>query len=237
MLLEVKAISAYYGRVAAIHDVSLDVKEGEIVCLVGPNGAGKSTTLMAICGVTPPATGEIRFDGRRIDGRPPHEIARLGIVQVPEGRRVFADLTIEENLEMGTYSGRTSRRDWPAERDRIYALFPRLAERRRQLGSTLSGGEQQMLAIGRALVARPRVLLLDEPSLGLAPMVVETIYRTIHEIRNLGMTILLVEQNVDIAWSFARRAYILESGTVAMAGATSELLGDARVRNTYLGTT
>ena len=249
MLLRVEDISAFYGRVAAIHGVSLEVGDGEVVCLLGANGAGKTTTLMAICGVNTPATGQIHFDGRRIDRLPAHKIARLGIAQVPEGRRIYVDLTVEENLEMGTY-GRRSRdsgeghagrgegragAEWKSDLDLVYQMFPRLAERRMQLGATLSGGEQQMLAIGRALIARPRLLLLDEPSLGLAPKMVDLIYETIAKVQKLGMTILLVEQNVDIASRFADRAYVLESGTLIASGSPEALVADARVREAYLG--
>jgi len=232
-LLVVNEIEAYYGRVCALHSVSLEVAEGSVVALLGANGAGKTTTLRVISGLLRPTRGTVEFDGRRIDGMSPDRLVRLGIVQVPEGRQIFADLTVHENLMLGGYA----RRDLGAARQkpRVFDYFPRLRERLEQRGGTLSGGEQQMLAIGRALMARPRLLLLDEPSLGLAPMLVKEIFRVISEIRAAGTTVLLVEQNVHMALDIADRAYVLETGRVMLGDRSAALRQREEVRRAYLG--
>ena len=232
-LLEVDQVDASYGNVRALHGVSLAVDEGEIVCLIGANGAGKSTTLKVISGLLRPRSGQVRLDGQRIDRLPGHRIVRLGICQAPEGRRIFPRMTVLENLEMGAFA----RRDGVQERDlaMIYALFPRLKERTGQLGGTLSGGEQQMLAIGRALMARPRILLLDEPSMGLAPNLVELIFDTIREINQRGTSILLVEQNAVMALEVASRGYVLETGSIVLHDTTERLRADPTVQRAYLG--
>jgi branched-chain amino acid transport system ATP-binding protein len=233
-MLELEELRAGYGNIEALHGINLSVSEGEIVTLIGANGAGKTTTLMTISGCVRARGGAIRFGGRDIGGLPTHEIVALGLVQSPEGRKIFPRLTVAENLEMGAFS----RRD-PAgvvtDKKRVFELFPILGERQRQAGGTLSGGEQQMLAIARALMARPRLLLLDEPSLGLAPLVVSRIFEVIRELNQSGATILLVEQNARMALKTAHRGYVLETGNIAMAGAAAELLSDARVRSAYLG--
>jgi branched-chain amino acid transport system ATP-binding protein len=232
-LLEVDQVDASYGNVRALHGVSLAVDEGEIVCLIGANGAGKSTTLKVISGLLRPRSGQVRLDGQRIDRLPGHRIVRLGICQAPEGRRIFPRMTVLENLEMGAFA----RREGVQERDlaMIYALFPRLKERTGQLGGTLSGGEQQMLAIGRALMARPRILLLDEPSMGLAPNLVELIFDTIREINQRGTSILLVEQNAVMALEVASRGYVLETGSIVLHDTTERLRADPTVQRAYLG--
>jgi branched-chain amino acid transport system ATP-binding protein len=233
-MLELEDLRAGYGNIEALHGISLSVGEGEIVTLIGANGAGKTTTLMTISGCVRARTGAIRFRGRDISGLPPHEIVALGLVQSPEGRKIFPRLSVAENLEMGAFT----RRDpdgIAADQNRVFELFPILGERRRQPGGTLSGGEQQMLAIARALMARPRLLLLDEPSLGLAPLVVSRIFEVIRELNREGATILLVEQNAQMALKAAHRGYVLETGTIAMAGAADKLLADPRVRSAYLG--
>jgi branched-chain amino acid transport system ATP-binding protein len=233
-MLELEDLRAGYGNIEALHGISLSVGEGEIVTLIGANGAGKTTTLMTISGCVRARTGAIRFRGRDISGLPPHEIVALGLVQSPEGRKIFPRLTVAENLEMGAFT----RRDpdgIAADQNRVFELFPILGERRRQPGGTLSGGEQQMLAIARALMARPRLLLLDEPSLGLAPLVVSRIFEVIRELNREGATILLVEQNAQMALKAAHRGYVLETGTIAMADAADKLLADPRVRSAYLG--
>ena len=233
-MLELEDLRAGYGNIEALHGISLSVSEGEIVTLIGANGAGKTTTLMTISGCVRARTGAIRFRGRDISGLPPHEIVALGLVQSPEGRKIFPRLTVAENLEMGAFT----RRDpdgIAADQNRVFELFPILGERRRQPGGTLSGGEQQMLAIARALMARPRLLLLDEPSLGLAPLVVSRIFEVIRELNRDGATILLVEQNAQMALKAAHRGYVLETGTIAMADAADKLLADPRVRSAYLG--
>ena len=231
MLLELENVSVRYGVRRALESINLKVEEGEIVALLGANGAGKSTTLRAISGLVP-AKGSIRFAGEEICGRAPHEVVAAGVSQVPEGRRIFPQMSVRENLEMGAYQ----RRDVSeADFARVYELFPVLRERERQEGGTLSGGEQQMLAIGRALMARPRLLLLDEPSLGLAPLYVARILAIIKEIREAGTTVLLVEQNAAAALRLADRGYVLETGSVVMAGPAAALLADARVRAAYLG--
>ena len=233
-MLELEDLRAGYGNIEALHGISLSVGEGEIVTLIGANGAGKTTTLMTISGCVRARSGAIRFRGRDISGLPPHEIVALGLVQSPEGRKIFPRLSVAENLEMGAFT----RRDpdgIAADQNRVFELFPILGERRRQPGGTLSGGEQQMLAIARALMARPKLLLLDEPSLGLAPLVVSRIFEVIRELNREGATILLVEQNAQMALKAAHRGYVLETGTIAMADAADKLLADPRVRSAYLG--
>jgi branched-chain amino acid transport system ATP-binding protein len=232
-LLDVKGLKVGYGGIQAVRGIDLQVDEGELVCLIGANGAGKSSTLKGLMGLVH-HSGEIRFGGERLDGRPTHAIAGLGMALVPEGRGIFARLTVAENLDMGAYT----RRDVAQVRqdmDRVYALFPRLAERRAQLAGTLSGGEQQMLALGRAMMARPRLMLLDEPSMGLAPLMVQKIYQTIAEIAREGVTILLVEQNAHLALQVSQRGYVMESGSVVLSGASAELAGDSMVKAAYLG--
>jgi branched-chain amino acid transport system ATP-binding protein len=232
-LLEVADIHTYYGNIEALKGVSLEVNEGEIVTLIGSNGAGKSTLLRSVSGLTPPRAGAIIFDGRPVTHTPPQDIVRLGVSHAPEGRRCFARMTVRENLEMGAYL----RRD-DAIRDslqRVYDLFPRLKERERQKAGTMSGGEQQMLAIGRALMARPKLLLLDEPSMGIAPILVDRIYETIAEINKQGTTILLVEQNANYALGVSMRGYVLETGRVALTDASDALRTNPEVQKAYLG--
>jgi branched-chain amino acid transport system ATP-binding protein len=233
-MLEVNDVHAYYGNIHALKGVSLTVEEGEIVTMIGANGAGKSTTLNTICGLLRPHSGAITLEGQVIHAVPAHDIVDMGVSQVPEGRRVFARLTVLENLEMGAF-----RRQDPdgirQDMERVFTLFPRLKERLKQLGGTLSGGEQQMLAIGRALMASPRLLLLDEPSMGLAPILVEDIFRTIQEINQEGTTILLVEQNALLAFSVAHRGYVMETGSIALQGSSEELRENPRVKAVYLG--
>ena len=233
-LLEVEGIHTFYGSIEALKGISLEVNEGEIVTLIGSNGAGKSTTLRSISGLTPPREGSIRFDGQEIGETPPQDIVRLGISQAPEGRKIFPRMGVNENLALGAYLRRDSdgiREDM----DRVYDLFPRLKERERQKAGTMSGGEQQMLAIGRALMAKPKLLLLDEPSMGLAPILVERIYETIGEINQQGMTILLVEQNANYALEVSKRGYVLETGTVAITDESSKLRENPEVQQAYLG--
>lgn len=234
-LLEVEDLSVAYGGVQALRGLSLEVEAGEAVALLGANGAGKSTTLRAISGLVRPAAGSIRFDGQDLTRLPAHAIVELGIAHVPEGRRVFGTLSVEENLNLGGYTRRGRRQAVAEARERVYHLFPRLRERRAQLAGTLSGGEQQMLAIGRGLMASPRLLLLDEPSLGLAPKLVREIFRTVREINRQGVTVLLVEQNANLALRLAHRGYVLETGRLALGGAASELREDPRMREAYLG--
>jgi branched-chain amino acid transport system ATP-binding protein len=233
-LLEVHDIHTFYGNIEALQGVSLEVEEGEIVTLIGSNGAGKSTTLRSISGLTPPREGSIRFDGREIERVPPQDIVRLGISQAPEGRHCFQRMTVRENLELGAYLRRDKR--ILEDMARVYELFPRLQERESQKAGTLSGGEQQMLAIGRALMADPKLLLLDEPSMGLAPILVERIYDTIAEINARGTTILLVEQNANYALGVSARGYVLETGTVALSDSSDELRENPDVQKAYLGT-
>jgi branched-chain amino acid transport system ATP-binding protein len=234
MLLTVDHISVFYGAVQALRDVSFTVGKGEIVSLIGANGAGKSTILRALSGVVRPSAGSIVHDGVPIAGLPSHRIARLGIAHVPEGRGVFADMSVRENLEMGAYT-RSSREEVEESLERVFGLFPRLAERTAQLAGTLSGGEQQMLAIGRGLLQRPDLLLLDEPSMGLSPVLVREIFRMIGEINEAGTTILLVEQNASMALAVSDRAYVLETGEIVLEGNASDLREDPKVRAAYLG--
>jgi branched-chain amino acid transport system ATP-binding protein len=235
-LLELKDLTVSYGRIEAVRGISLTVEEGELVTLIGANGAGKTTTMRAVSGIRPLSRGSVWFDGRDISRMKAHERVIAGIVQAPEGRGVFPGMTVLENLEMGAYA-RTfkTKAEHEATLGSVFALFPRLEERRTQIGGTLSGGEQQMLAIGRALMARPRLLLLDEPSMGLAPMMIQTIFRTVSEINAGGTTILLVEQNAQQALSRSDRAYILETGEVVSTGPGKELLADPAVKQAYLG--
>ncbi|MBX5440172.1 MAG: ABC transporter ATP-binding protein [Solirubrobacteraceae bacterium] len=232
-ILEVRDIHTYYGNIQALKGVTLEVEEGEIVTLIGSNGAGKSTTLRSISGLTPPREGSIVFRGQDIAFMPPQEIVRLGILQSPEGRHCFQRMTVRENLELGAYLRRD--RQVAEDMERVFDLFPRLKERERQKAGTMSGGEQQMLAIGRALMGRPRLLLLDEPSMGIAPILVERIYETIAEINRQGTTILLVEQNANYALGVSHRGYVLETGTVALADASDRLRENPDVQRAYLG--
>ncbi len=233
-MLKLDDVHTYYGHIAALKGVSLAVEAGEIVALIGANGAGKSTTLRTISGLQRPRSGTITFEGARIDGLPPHEIAARRIVQAPEGRRLFNRMTVAENLEMGAFV-RRDRAHLKEDMARVFALFPRLKERATQKAGTLSGGEQQMLAIGRALMAEPRLLLLDEPSMGLAPIVVEAIFETLVEINRQGVTILLVEQNAHMALAVANRGYVLETGRVILADSAARLRADEAVQRAYLG--
>jgi len=235
VVLLIDDIHTFYGSIEALKGISLEVRDGEIVTLIGANGAGKSTTLRSISGIVPPRTGKIVFNGREIQNMPGHAVAEIGIAQAPEGRRIFPRMTVLENLEMGAFT----RRDQSGIRkdlDRVYTLFPRLKERERQKGGTMSGGEQQMLAIGRALMAQPRLLLLDEPSLGLAPVIVDRIYEVIREINQQGTTIVLVEQNANYALDVSSRGYVLETGRVALSDTSQNLRKDERVQAAYLGT-
>jgi len=233
-MLEVKNIQVAYGKIIAVKDVSIDVKQGEIVTLIGSNGAGKSTTLRTISGLIKPKSGEILFNGKRIDGVPGHEIVGMGICHSPEGRRIFPRMSVKENLELGAFL-RNDKTAVNADMDRVLELFPRLKERIKQTAGTMSGGEQQMLAVSRALMGDPKLLLLDEPSMGLAPVLVELIFDTIVKIRKQGVTILLIEQNATAALEVADRAYVLESGAVKMSGSAKELSSDDKVTKAYLG--
>ena len=234
-LLTIEDLHTYYGYVHALKGINLEVNEGEIVCLIGANGAGKSTTLRTISGLVRPREGRILLGGEPIETVPAHQIVERGISQAPEGRQVFSTLTVTENLNMGAYTLGADKEAIEENRQRVFSLFPRLQERKNQLGGTLSGGEQQMLTIGRALMARPRLLMLDEPSLGLAPILVKTIFETIRAIKERGVTILLVEQNARAALKVADRGYVLETGSVVLSGPAQELLQDERVRKAYLG--
>jgi branched-chain amino acid transport system ATP-binding protein len=233
-LLRLEQLHVAYGGIRAVKGIDLEVKQGELVCLIGANGAGKSTTLRAVTGLVRAAAGSITYDGQDISGLRVHEIARRGLALVPEGRGVFAQLTIEENLAMGAYP-RSDRSGVAADVERAFAHFPRLKERRAQTAGTLSGGEQQMLAIARALMSRPKLLLLDEPSMGLAPLMVERIFEVIRSIAAEGVTLLLVEQNARLALETSHRGYVLEGGLVTIAGEARTLLGDPRIREAYLG--
>src|ERR687892_205202 len=233
--LEVDDIKTYYGNIQALKGVSLKVEEGECVTLIGSNGAGKSTTLRSVSGLTPPRTGSIRLGGEEISHLPPQEIVRLGICQSPEGRKCFSRMTARENLELGAFLRRDSA-SIEKDLERVYGLFPRLKERESQKAGTMSGGEQQMLAIGRAMMGQPKLLLLDEPSMGIAPILVERIYETIAEINQQGTTILLVEQNANFALEVSKRGYVLETGKVAMTDASDALRTNPEVQKAYLGT-
>jgi len=236
MRLEIKDLRVHYGKIEAIKGVSVVVNQGEIVTLIGANGAGKTTILKTISGLRNVSSGEITFDGSSLNKIPAHERVDLGISQVPEGRGIFPGMTVLENLEMGKFNRKDRKAEMHEDLERVYTLFPRLKERATQAGGTLSGGEQQMLAMGRALMARPKVLLLDEPSMGLAPQMIANIFRIITEINKQGVTILLVEQNAQQALQRAHRAYILETGNVTKEAAASDLLNDPAVREAYLGT-
>ena len=233
-MLELTDVHSYYGNIEALQGISITVEEGEIVTLIGSNGAGKSTTLRSISGLTPPREGSIRFEGTEIGETTAQDIVRLGISQSPEGRHCFQRMTVSENLDLGAFLRRDSEVD--QDRERVFELFPRLKERERQKAGTMSGGEQQMLAIGRALMANPKLLLLDEPSMGLAPILVERIYETVAEINKQGVTILLVEQNANFALEVSSRAYVLETGTVAMSDDSASLRTNPEVQKAYLGT-
>jgi branched-chain amino acid transport system ATP-binding protein len=234
LMLELKDVSSSYGAIEALRGITLRVARGEVVTLIGANGAGKSTTLRNIVGLVNLKAGDILFEGRSLAGVPTHKITAMGISLVPEGRAIFANLSVAENLDMGAYL-RTSKSENAQDLERVFTLFPRLKERRKQQGGTLSGGEQQMLAIGRALMARPRLLLLDEPSLGLAPLLVHTILTAIDDINKEGTTILLVEQNANAALRHSHRAYVLETGSIVMEGPSAVVAADPRVKQAYLG--
>ena len=234
MLLKLDNIKTYYGNIRALKGISIEVDENEIVCLIGGNGAGKSTTLMTISGVLTPVEGDVLFQGRSIVGVRADSIVQMGICQVPEGRMIFPLLTVMENLDLGAYL-RNDKEGIKEALDRVFELFPAMSERRKQYGGTLSGGEQQMLAIARALMGRPKLLLLDEPSLGLAPIFVDSIFETIHQINEQGTTILLVEQNAQLALQYSNRGYVLETGKIALAGISEDLLTNEQVRKAYLG--
>lgn len=232
-MLELKNINVYYGAIHALENISLKIEEGEVVTLIGANGAGKSTTLKAISGLLRPKSGEILFNGKRIDNLSAPEIVKLGISHVPEGRRVFAKMSILENLEMGAFI-RNDKGEIKKDIEKVFSLFPRLLERKEQMAGTLSGGEQQMLAIGRALMSRPKLLILDEPSMGLAPIIVKEIFSIIENINKSGTTVLLVEQNAFMALKAANRAYVIRSGEIEMEGNAKEMLKDEKVKKAYL---
>ena len=231
-MLKVENINVFYGNIHAIRDISFEVNDGEVVALIGANGAGKSTTLKTVSGLLPSRTGSISFLGNNIDKVPPHKRVAMGLSQVPEGRRIFLQMTVLENLQMGAF---TSKADVREDLENVFARFPRLKERRNQIGGTLSGGEQQMLAMGRALMSHPKLLMLDEPSMGLAPILVEQIFDIIHELHRAGTTILLVEQNAEMALKIADRAYVLESGSVTVTGTGKELAASDKIKKAYLG--
>ncbi|TDL77871.1 ABC transporter ATP-binding protein [Peribacillus frigoritolerans] len=233
-MLKVNGINVYYGNIQAIKDVSLEINQGEIVTLIGANGAGKSTLLKTISGLLKPKKGEVLFQEKSIAGKAAQTIVKQGISHVPEGRRVFANMTVEENLELGAYL-RKDKAEIKRDFEKVFELFPRLFERKKQQAGTLSGGEQQMLAMGRALMARPKLLLLDEPSMGLAPLLVKTIFRIIEEINKTGTTILLVEQNANMALSIADRVYVIETGKVVLSGTAEELNASDQLKMAYLG--
>ncbi len=235
-LLTVQGLRVAYGPIEAVKGIDLELLEGQITSLVGANGAGKSTTLLALSGLVPKAAGQVHLGGRDISALPAHQIVAEGLVQVAEGRATLNTLTVHENLELGGYTRRDSRAERQHDLERIYAMFPRLQERASGLAGNLSGGEQQMLAIGRALMAKPRVLLLDEPSMGLAPIIVQDIFRTLRSINQAGLTIFLVEQNVRQALKIADRAYVIETGRIVLSGSGPELLNDPQVQDAYLGT-
>ncbi len=233
-MLKVENMDVYYGNIQALHNISLEVNEGEIVTLIGANGAGKSTLLKTLSGLLKPKKGKIEFLGKSITGKAAQTIVKAGISHVPEGRRVFANLTVEENLELGAFL-RKDKAGINSDLTKVYETFPRLLERRKQLSGTLSGGEQQMLAIGRAIMAKPKLVLLDEPSMGLAPLMVQTIFKVIEEINNDGTTVLLVEQNAHMALSVANRGYVIETGKVVLSGPARELQSSEEVKLAYLG--
>lgn len=233
-ILQLKDVSTYYGNIHAVKNISLEIDRGEIVTLLGSNGAGKTTTLHTISGLLKPSSGEINFDNQSIGKLPAHRITALGLAQSPEGRQVFANLTIKENLDMGAYL-RSDKVEMKRDFDFVFHLFPKLSERKNQLAQTLSGGEQQMLAIARAYMCRPKLLLLDEPSLGIAPILVGTIFRAIKEINEQGMTILLVEQNANLALKVSHRAYVLTNGEITLQGLSAELLSNPEIKKAYLG--
>jgi branched-chain amino acid transport system ATP-binding protein len=238
-LLELSGVHIHYGGIEAVKGIDLRVEEGEIVTMIGANGAGKTTTLKTISGLKAPTEGTITFNGERIDGKAAHQVTGLGLGHAPEGRRIFGRMTVRENLQMGLYAARGDKeRKGKAEREglkRVFSLFPILKERERQLGGTLSGGQQQMLAIGRALMTRPTLLMLDEPSMGLAPMLVERIFATVREINEQGTTVLLIEQNAQMALNAAKRGYVIESGEIVLEDEAGELLANDQVRKAYLG--
>ncbi len=234
-ILEVREVHTYYGHVHALKGISLSVAPGEIVALIGANGAGKSTTLRTISGLLKPKQGQITIAGQPVVGMPAHRIVFLGVSHAPEGRKIFSTLSVNENLNMGAYALENAKARIEEHRERVFTLFPRLQERRNQLAGTLSGGEQQMLAIGRALMSDPKLLLLDEPSLGLAPLLVKAIFDTVREINQSGVTILLVEQNARAALKLATTGYVLETGSIVLSGPAQQLLADERVRKAYLG--
>ncbi len=233
-MLKIDKINVYYGAIHALKGISVDVKEGEIVTLIGANGAGKSTILRTISGLLKPKSGEVTFEGQNIAGKAAQDIVKMSISQVPEGRRVFANMTVMENLELGAYI-RNDSKGIKEDFDQVFSRFPKLAERRSQLAGTMSGGEQQMLAMGRALMSRPRLLLLDEPSMGLAPLLVREIFSIVKDINASGTTVLLVEQNAHMALSIAHRAYVLETGRITLAGDAKELAASEEIRKAYLG--
>nr|MBC7245858.1 ABC transporter ATP-binding protein [Chloroflexota bacterium] len=234
MLLSVENLEVAYGHIKALHGISFHVDQGEIVALIGANGAGKSTTLRAISRLIPVQAGSIRYDGKNLLELAPHDVVKLGVAHVPEGRRIFGNLTVMENLKLAAYN-RKDRQEIARDFERIFALFPRLAERKEQRGDTLSGGEQQMLAVARALMTRGRLMLLDEPSMGLAPVLMRELFRVLREINEAGTTILLVEQNARMALRFAQRCYVLETGTIVLEGSSKELADNPAVREAYLG--
>lgn len=233
-MLKIQDINVYYGNIQALKGISLEINEGEIVTLIGANGAGKSTLLKTISGLLHPKQGQMLYEGQPIAGKEAQTIVKLGISHVPEGRRVFANMSVEENLQLGAYL-RKDKEGIKNELKRVYELFPRLLERQKQLSGTLSGGEQQMLAMGRALMAKPKLLLLDEPSMGLAPLLVKQIFHIIEEINKTGTTILLVEQNANLALSIANRAYVVETGRIVLSGTARELIASEEIKNAYLG--
>ncbi|MBS6628704.1 MAG: ABC transporter ATP-binding protein [Clostridiales bacterium] len=233
-LLEVTGLKVYYGVIQAIKGISFEVNQGEVVALIGANGAGKTTTLHTLSGLLPAKEGKIVFDGKDITKTPPHKIVSMGMAQVPEGRRVFQELSVLENLKLGAYT-RSNKAEISETLEKVYERFPRLKERKNQVAGTLSGGEQQMLAMGRALMSKPRLILMDEPSMGLSPLLVSEIFDIIEEIRNSGTTVLLVEQNAKKALSIADRAYVLETGSITLSGPASELINDDSVKKAYLG--
>ena len=232
-LLKVDGINVYYGNIHAVKDISFTVNAGEIVTLIGANGAGKSTTLKTISGLLKPRTGDVLYKGKSIKGVRAHKIVESGLAQVPEGRHVFLHMTVDENLDMGAYTQPAS--TIAANKEKVFTLFPRLKERRKQLAGTMSGGEQQMLAMGRALMCKPKMLLLDEPSMGLSPLLVKEIFKIIRQVNRNGVTVLLVEQNAKMALAISDRAYVLETGNIPLSGDAQELLNDARVKKAYLG--